>query len=109
MSVESWYKVLATAEVAGAALTNTVTATSLLPTQARHTIAPDAWWIGKRYKINIEGKFSNVITAQPTLTFDVRFGSTVVFTTGAILTSTTAHTDSSFTLTIPLTCRAVGS
>lgn len=112
MSVESWYKCLSSAETAGPVLNTFTTAVSCLPTPARHTIHEDAWWIGKRFRVRASGGVSNVVTAQPTFTFEFRLGPTsniVAFTTGAILCSTTAHTLVPWMLDIEMTCRAVGS
>jgi hypothetical protein len=99
---------VATAQAAGPSSTAVGPAT-LLPSQALHTIPPDDWFIGSAWMIKAAGRVSNVITAQPTFTFTVMFGATNVFTTGAILTSTTAHTTVPWTLEIMLTCRAVGA
>lgn len=105
---ESWMKVLSTAQVAGPTLATFTTAVSALPPQAKYTLAPDSWWIGKRLQVVVDGQVSNVVTAGPTFTFDVKFGATSVFTTGAIQCSTTAHTAVPFHLEIYLTCRSVG-
>lgn len=103
---------LATAQNAGTALASFTSSASLLQgnaSQALHTMAPDDWFIGKTLKIGATIAIGNVVTAQPTFTFNVMFGATTVFTTGAILTSTTAHTALPCRLEIELTCRAVGA
>jgi hypothetical protein len=102
---------LATAQGTGTALGTFTTAASLLTgsaQQALHTIAPDDWAIGKQLRIQAVVAIGNVVTAQPTFTFSVNFGATQVFTTGALLTSTTAHTALPVWIDILLTCRAVG-
>ena len=104
-----YMEVLSAAQSAGAALTNTTTPTSLLPSQAIHTIAPDDWDLGKSLLIKAAGSISNVVTAAPTITLNVLFGSTTVFTTGAVICSTTAHTNVPWMLEIMLTCRSLGS
>lgn len=103
---------LASAQNAGTALSSFTTAASLLQgnaSQALHTMAPDDWFIGKMLRIYATIAIGNVVTAQPTFTFDVKFGATTVFSTGAILTSTTAHTALPCALDIVMTCRSVGS
>jgi hypothetical protein len=103
---------LASAEVAGPTLASFTTAVSCLPTHARHTIAPDDWYIGKQLKVVASGQIGNVVTSAPTFTFEFRLGPTsniVAFTTGAIQASTTAHTTVPFWLEIHMTCRAKGS
>jgi hypothetical protein len=101
-------EVLSTAQGPGTNLASFTTAASLLPAQALYTIGTDDWFIGKALWIRASGQVSNVVTAQPTFTFNVNFGATVVFTTGALLTSTTAHTTVPWILDIQLTCRSVG-
>lgn len=66
-------------------------------------------YVGQKIRITAQGQISNVVTTPGTVTFDVRFGSTVVFTSGAIPQSTTAHTSLPFWIDIELTCRAVGT
>jgi hypothetical protein len=109
---DDWVETLTSAQVAGPALSAFTTAVSCLPTPARHTIGPDDWFIGKMLKVYAMGQISNVVTAQPTFTFEFRLGPTsniVAFTTGALLCSTTAHTTVPFWLEMLLTCRALGS
>lgn len=104
-----YVELLSSAQAAGTNLVSFTTSASLLPSQALTTIAPDDWAIGKSLRIQAAGRISNVVTAQPTFTFNVLFGATTVFTTGAILTSTTAHTTVPWWLDIMLTCRVVGA
>jgi hypothetical protein len=111
MSNQSWVEVLSSAQTAGPVLNTFTTAVSCLPTQARCTLAPDDWYIGKQLWVRAAGAVSNVVTAQPTFTFEFRLGPTsniVAFTTGALLTSTTQHTLVPWWLDMMLTCRAVG-
>jgi hypothetical protein len=109
MSNDAWYRVLAAAQVAGGSLASFTTAASMLPAQAKYTLAPDDWWIGKRFRINAAGQVGNVVTSQPTFTVSVNFGSTSVFSGGAMLTSTTAHTTVPWMCQIDLTVRSIGS
>lgn len=112
MSSQGWVETLATAQVAGPTLASFTTAVTALPGHARTTISFDQWAIGKALRIRATGRVSNVITAQPTFTFQFMLGPTsniIAFTTGAILCSTTAHTDVPWWLDIQLTCRAIGS
>ena len=112
MPIPGYMETLATAQVAGPALSAFTTAISCLPSPARHTIAPDDWYLGKTLWVRASGGISNVVTASPTFTFEFRLGPTsniVAFTTGAIVTSTTAHTLVPWWLDIWLTCRSLGS
>jgi len=113
MPQQGWLEVLSSAQTAGASLASFTTAVSMLPTPARHTIPADEWWIGRTLHIKAAGYVGNVVTAQPTFTVDVRFGTIatpiVVFNMGAMLCSTTAHTTVPWYLDLMLTCRSLGS
>jgi hypothetical protein len=109
MTVQAWKQLLSSAESVGPAKASWTTGVTCLPTQAKHTMAPDDWWLGKRLHLVVDMNIGNIVTAQPTFTFDVKFGVTSVFTTGAILTSTTAHTALPCHMEIELTCQLTGS
>lgn len=110
MSNQRWMETLIEAQADGAALTNTITATSLLPTPAVYTLPSNFFnVIGKKLRIFAMGRMSTVATTPGTFTFDVRFGSTVVWTGGAMALNTTAQTNDTWTLELDLTCRAIGS
>jgi hypothetical protein len=113
MPHQGWQETLSTAQVAGASLASFTTAVSMLPTPARYTIGSDDWALGKMLRITAAGYVGNVVTAQPTFTVDVRFGTIatpiVVFNMGAMLCSTTAHTTVPWFLDLIMTCRSLGS
>lgn len=101
---------LITAQVAGAALNTSATATSLLPAQAKLTLPTNYFNdIGRPLRIRASGKLSNIVTTPGTLTMDIRFGATVVFNGGAMQMSTTAHTDVPWWWEVWMTLRASGS
>lgn len=110
MSNQRWMETLIEAQADGAALTNTTTATSLLPTPAVYTL-PSNYFnvIGKKLRIHAMGRMSTVVTTPGTFTFDIRFGSTVVWTGGTMALNTTAQTNDTWELDVDLTCRAIGS
>ena len=108
---EGYSQTLASAQVDGPSRSTFTTAISILPAHARHNIDPDSWYIGRTLHIWASGRISNVVTAQPTFTFEVRSGPTsniVAWSSGAILTSTTAHTTVPWIFECYLTCRAIG-
>jgi hypothetical protein len=112
MSSQGWVECVASAQVAGPSLASFTTAISCLPSPARHTIPADDWALGKRLRVYASGQISNVVTTSPTFTFQFMLGPTsniIAFTTGAIVTSTTAHTTVPWELVINLTCRSLGS
>lgn len=109
MSQQGWVETLASMQVAGPTLASFTTAVSMLSPHAKRTIPADDWEIGKALLVRGSGQISNVVTAQPTFTFDFRLGSSVQWSSGAILTSTTAHTTVPFYFEVMVTCRAIGS
>jgi hypothetical protein len=112
MPNQGWQETLSTAQAAGTALASFTTAVSVIPSAARKVISPDYWRLGTVIQVRATGGISNVVTAQPTFTFEFRLGPTsniVAFTTGALLTSTTAHTLLPWWLDIQMTVRALGS
>ena len=111
--MSGYMETLATAQTAGTALSSFTTSASLLPSQALHTLPPDwASYPGRSLLIKAMGAISNVVTTSPTFTFNVVFNPSAspvtVFTSGALVTSTTAHTTLPWYLEIMLTARAVG-
>lgn len=110
MSNYSWNEVLAVATAAGANLTASTTATSILPTDAVYTLPANFFTVGKMLRIVAAGQLGNIVTTPGTLTIDVFLGGSVVaFNGGAMQLSSTAHTALPFFLEIMLTCRSVGS
>lgn len=107
---QSWVESLVTAQAAGTSLSNSASATSIL--SAAQKIALPAGFLdvpGKAIRITALGRLSNIVTTPGTLTFEIKFGSTVVFSGGAMQLSTTAHTTLPFWFEVVLTCRAIGS
>lgn len=109
MSNYQWTEILVTAAVDGPTLT-AAAAASCIPTQSKTTLAPNFFReIGKMIRIVAQGRISCVVTTPGTARFDVRFGSTVVFDTGALNLNTVAKTTVPWWLEIELACRAVGN
>lgn len=94
----------------GAALTNNTTATSILPA-ARKLTLPSLFFnrVGKTLRVRAAGRISTVATTPGTLTLELRFGSTVVFSSGAMTLNTTAKTNVGWILDVELACRALGA
>ena len=110
MSFQSWVETLGVASTDGPALTNTITATSLLPPPAK-VVLPAQFFdrAGKTLRIKAFGRISTVVTTPGTFAFDVRFGSIAVFACGAMNLNATAQTNASFTFEALLVCRAIGN
>jgi hypothetical protein len=104
--------VLASARVSGTQRVSFTTAISALPNDARCVMDPSEWYAGRSLFVRASGEVSNVVTAQPTFTFEFRLGPTsniVAWSSGAILTSTTAHTTVPWYMELSMTVRAVGA
>jgi hypothetical protein len=80
MSNNSWNQTLARARQSGSALTNTTTATSILPAGERFNVPSNLWELGSRFRVVMGGKISTAASTPGTLTLDTRIGSVVVFT-----------------------------
>lgn len=95
----------------GPALTNSTAATSLLNSvNAKSTLgASFINVIGKQFLVLAHGRISTVVTSPGTLTLDLRLGSVVVATGGAMTLSTTAKTNVSWYLQWLFTLRALGN
>jgi hypothetical protein len=103
---------IAVAEQAGTSRSAYTTAVSILPARAAVAITPDFWDVGRTLRLRAAGRVSNVVTSQPTFTFEFRLGPTaniVAWSSGAILTSTTAHTTVPWYLEVMMTVRALGT
>lgn len=104
--------ILASARTDGTARSNFTTAITILPEHARCAMTPYDWFEGRVLRVMAAGRISNLVTTQPTFTFEFRLGPTsniVAWSSGAILTSQTAHTTVPFFLEVMLTVRAVGA
>jgi len=110
MSSQTWVQTLISSQVDGAALSNSTAATSILPGQAKFTLPANFWnYAGQAMRIKASGRISTVTTTPGNLTLDIRHGSVIVFTTGAMSLNTTAQTNATWLAEFMLTARAIGS
>ncbi len=93
----------------GAALTNTTTATSLLPVIAKPTLPANYLFAGKMFRVRATGRISTVVTTPGTLTIDFRLGSVNVFSSGAMALNIVAQTNTPWIYDAIMTVRAVGA
>jgi hypothetical protein len=107
---QTWQQSLINAQVAGAALSNSAAATSILPSQAKFVMPANYLNdIGSSFAIRAFGQVSNIVTTPGTLTLDWRLGGTVVWSSGAMQLSTTAHTNVPWKLEVDLVLRVSGA
>ena len=85
------------------------TAKSVINTQQLVTLPSNYWYPGKKFRVRVAMGISNIVTAQPTFTFQVMMGSIVVWSSGAVLTTTTAHVNLPAILEVEIKCLTVGS
>lgn len=112
MSLQSWRETLVTQQGVGTLQNTYTTSKSVINAQALVVLPAGWWYIGRKVRILVTGAISNRVTGPDTTTFEIKFGPTaniVVFTTGTLLLTTTAHTTIPFWAEFDLTCRAVGS
>lgn len=110
MSLQTWSECLINSAVAGAAVANTTTQTTLLDATAIATLPANYLSIGKTLHIWASGACGCVVTASPTLQFFVRVGGSVnCFSGGAMPSNVVAKTNVPWILDLYLTCRAIGS
>lgn len=94
----------------GAALTNSTTATNLLPGSAAEAfIGAGQLREGSVVCFDFSGRISTVVTTPGTLTLALRFGSTDVMSSGAMTLNTTAQTNVHWQLRGELVVRATGT
>ncbi len=106
---QTWDQVLVNAQAVGGGPSNTTTETSVLPAAAKFTIPANFFNVGSLLRVTLVGQLSNVVTTPGTWDFKFKFGSTAVFDTGTLASSTTAHTSLPHWMDILLTCRIIGA
>jgi hypothetical protein len=94
----------------GTALTNSTTATSILNAARKYTL-PALYFdrVARELRVRAAGRISTVVTTPGTLTFELKFGSIVVATSGALTLNTTAQTNVGWILEWILNLRAIGA
>src|SRR5208337_3506486 len=105
---QSWNAALISPLTAGPLVANTTVASTLLPPFAIIPIPGGFLNIGSALRITACGAISNVATTPGTLTLDVRLGSAIVWSSGPMNLSLTAHTSAPIWYQILLTARTVG-
>lgn len=109
MSRQFWSETIAWATADGTAITNTGTETILFPNV---TIPANYLQDGRAVRIRAFGRYSNVVTAVPTIAFKLRWGGvagTVLAQSPAISTSPTAITSAPWDLELVIQTRTNGS
>lgn len=108
MSSSSAKQVLISSQGDGTAIT-AASATSCLPGLSKLLFPANYLKVGDVLRIYWAGRISCVVTTPGTARFDVRFGSNVIWDSGALNLNTTAKTNVPFTLKLELFIRSVGA
>jgi hypothetical protein len=114
MSSNSWWQTIFTQQAAGPTLTAAAAASMLVASspaagQNRCIIPAGTLKVGDRLRFTAGGIISCAVTTPGTATFDVRFGSTVLFSSGAMPLNIVAQTNANWKLQIDLTVRSIGA
>lgn len=109
MSKQTWVETLITAPAAGPQLSNTVTATSLLPTTSKFVLPANFFEPGRQLVIEASGNLSCVVTTPGSLTMDVRLNSVIAFTSSAMNLNVVAKSTVPWWMSLTLTCLTAGS
>ena len=103
-------ELLVSAQADGAALTNSVSQTSILPTAARAVVAANVLdRIGKRLHLKATGRISTLVTTPGTLLFEVKLGSVVIASSGLLTLNVVAKVNVGWKLDWDMTLRAIGT
>lgn len=109
MSRQFWSETLAWATADGTAVANSTTEGLLFP---NITIPANYLQDGRVLRLTLYGRYGNVVTSVPTLTFRVRWGGvagTVIAASPAVVTSATAMTAALWKMEVIIQVRANGS
>ncbi len=97
----------------GPSISNTTTETALVPVEIQKVLNGGYWYPGKKVRVTMRGRLSNIVTTPGTLTFRLRWGSVasgvIMAASQALQLNTTANTTVTFELELELTCRVAGS
>lgn len=110
MSNQAWVEPFLVTAEDSTALANSTTATSILPSARKFTLPSyfaDA--VGKTLNLRAAGRISNIVTTPGTLTLEVRLGSVVAWSGGAMALNIVAKTNVSWMLDLDLTFRTLGA
>lgn len=105
----SFIQRIASAKAAAGAQSNYTTAKSVINGTDTFGFPANALTVGTQLKIEVIAALSNVVTAQPTVTLQVMLGSTAVWTSGALTTTSGANTNATLKIVVDMTLRVDGA
>lgn len=95
----------------GAAKASFTTAATVITAAAVYKIPANTLWVGKMYRVTANIALGNVVTAQPTFTFQVMGGPTsniILWSSGALTATTTVHAAFPCKVVVDLMCTTIG-
>jgi len=102
-------QVLTQQRAAGTLFNTYTTAKTVINATELFTFPANTLEIGSAFRVRVMGGLSNIVTTPGTVTFQIMMGSIVVWTSGAIQMSTTAHTLIPFNLEVMMRVNAIGA
>jgi hypothetical protein len=102
MPKQAWAQGLATQRGQGTLFTGYTTAKTVINQEALYPIGANSLALGDAFHVSVKGGISNIVTTPGTITFQIMFGSIVVWSSGAIQLNATAHTTLPFSLEVDL-------
>ena len=85
-------KIRASQTAAGTAFATYTTAKTVLNAAQLYTIPASTLVVGSKFRVEVFGGLSNIVTTPGTVTFQIMMGTVVAHTSGAIQLNATAHT-----------------
>jgi hypothetical protein len=102
MPKQAWAQGLAAQRGQGTLFNTYTTAKTVINQEALYPIGANALALGDSFHVSVKGGISNIVTTPGTITFQIMFGSIVVWSSGAIQLNATAHTTLPFSLEVDL-------
>lgn len=102
MPKQSWAQGLAAQRGQGTLFNTYTTAKTVINQEALYPIGGNSQSLGDSYHVSVKGGVSNIVTTPGTITFQIMFGTIVVWSSGAIQLNATAHTLLPFSLEVDL-------
>lgn len=111
MSLQTFSETLVSITAPATAVNTTASEALLVPS---YSLPANYLYQGRTLRATLMGQISNVVTAQPTITFRVRIGTTtltgtVMAASGALQANTTANTNLTWRMEWTLVCNSSGT
>jgi hypothetical protein len=105
MPSQQWSQLLVTQNAAGALFNTFTTAKTVINQNCLYGYYANFFKVGQKIRVTVHMAISNIVTTPGTVTFQIMFGSIVVWSSGAIQLNATAHTLLPAKLVVDLTCQ----